>query len=65
MNSRNVEPSNPSEITEVDQRLDIGEGVLYTSYTLSQGPRVEQAQFFSQIRKNLFVLRAHCEQGTV
>lgn len=61
LDGQTVEPSDPSDITEIDQRLDIGDGILYTSYTLSHGPRVEQTQFFSQIRKNLFVLRAHCE----
>lgn len=61
LNGRTEEPSDTSKMTEVDQLLDISEGVLHTSYTLAQGPRVEQTQFFSQVRKNLFVLRARCE----
>lgn len=52
-----VAPWNPGDMTEVDQTLDINDGVLRTAYALAQGPWVEQVQFFSQVRKNSFVLR--------
>lgn len=61
VDGREIEPSDPSGFAELDQVLDIREGVLRTEYALAQGACVRQQQFASQTRKNLFVLRTECD----
>ncbi len=56
-----VEPRDPSAFEYVDQILRIDRGFLHTKYLLAGGKPVEQVQFFSQKRKNLFVLRVNSD----
>jgi hypothetical protein len=45
------------KIEAYDQRLSLSDGVLRTRLTLDSGLTLQREQFFSQLRKNLFVMR--------
>jgi hypothetical protein len=50
-------------IGEYGQRLTLFEGLLKTRFRTDCGTLTEREQFFSQVRKNLFVCRNRCREG--
>lgn len=57
-------PDDISRIADFEQRLALYDGILRTEFSIEGGGSFQREQFFSQVRKNLFVMRTRCS-GTV